>query len=40
VFSEEVAMARLPKPIFKALQKTIRKGCRWTPPSPMPLPPP
>jgi glutamine synthetase len=26
VFSEEVAMARLPKPIFKALQKTIRKG--------------
>jgi glutamine synthetase len=26
VFSEEVAMARLPKPIFKLLQKTIRKG--------------
>jgi glutamine synthetase len=26
VFSEEVAQARLPKPIFKALQKTIRKG--------------
>ena len=26
VFSEEVALARLPKPIFKALQKTIRKG--------------
>ena len=33
VFSEEVAMARLPKPIFKALQKTIRKALpigRWT----------
>ncbi len=26
VFGEEVAQARLPKPIFKALQKTIRKG--------------
>jgi glutamine synthetase len=26
VFSEEVAAARLPKPIFKLLQKTIRKG--------------
>src|SRR3984957_5923748 len=26
VFSEEVAQARLPKPIFKLLQKTIRKG--------------
>lgn len=26
VFSEEVASARLPKPIFKLLQKTIRKG--------------
>ena len=26
VFSEEVAQARLPKPVFKALQKTIRKG--------------
>ncbi len=26
VFSEEVAMARLPKPVFKALQKTIRRG--------------
>ena len=26
VFNEEVAQTRLPKPIFKALQKTIRKG--------------
>jgi glutamine synthetase len=26
VFGEEVAQTRLPKPIFKALQKTIRKG--------------
>jgi len=26
VFSEEVMQARLPKPIFKLLQKTIRKG--------------
>ena len=26
VFSEEVAAARLPKPIFKAFQKTVRKG--------------
>src|SRR6202041_82812 len=26
VFSEEVALARLPKPIFKLFQKTIRKG--------------
>ena len=26
VFSEEVAATRLPKPVFKALQKTIRKG--------------
>jgi glutamine synthetase len=26
VFSEEVMQARLPKPIFKQLQKTIRKG--------------
>ncbi|HSV16569.1 MAG TPA: glutamine synthetase III, partial [Tepidisphaeraceae bacterium] len=26
VFSEEVAAARLPKPIFKAFQKTIKKG--------------
>src|ERR1700680_2793507 len=26
VFSEEVAQARLPKPIFKVLQKTVRKG--------------
>ena len=26
VFSEEVQKARLPKPIFKALQKTIRQG--------------
>ncbi|MDP9173427.1 MAG: glutamine synthetase III [Planctomycetota bacterium] len=26
VFTEEVAQARLPKPIFRALQKTIRKG--------------
>ena len=26
VFSEEVQRARLPKPIFKALQETIKKG--------------
>ena len=26
VFSEEVQRARLPKPVFKALQKTIRRG--------------
>jgi glutamine synthetase len=31
VFSEEVAMARLPKPVFKALQKTIKKGVALDP---------
>ena len=31
VFSEEAAQARLPKPIFKAFQKTIRKGTALDP---------
>ena len=31
VFSEEVAQARLPKPVFKALQKTIKKGVALDP---------
>jgi glutamine synthetase len=31
VFSEEAAQARLPKTVFKALQKTIRKGTTLDP---------
>ncbi len=31
VFSEEVQKARLPKPVFKALQKTIRQGVTLDP---------
>jgi glutamine synthetase type III len=30
VFSEAVQRQRLPKPVFKALQKTIKLGARWT----------
>jgi glutamine synthetase len=33
VFSEEVQKARLPKPVFKALQKTIRQGAQLTDPA-------
>ena len=33
VFSEEVQKARLPKPVFKALQKTIKQGAQLTDPS-------
>ena len=33
VFSEEVQKARLPKPIFKALQKTIKQGAQLTDPA-------
>ena len=32
VFSEEVQKARLPKPVFKALQKTIKQGAQLTDP--------
>ena len=31
VFSEEVQKARLPKPVFKALQKTIKQGAAMDP---------
>src|SRR5262245_37226015 len=31
VFSEEIQRQRLPKPIFKALQKTIRQGAPLDP---------
>ena len=41
VFNEEVQKRRLPKPVFKALQKTIKQGRNCpTPPSPTPSPPP
>jgi glutamine synthetase len=33
VFSEEVQKARLPKPVFKALQKTIKQGAQLTDPA-------
>lgn len=33
VFSEEVQKARLPKPVFKALQKTIKLGAQLTDPA-------
>jgi glutamine synthetase len=33
VFNEEVQKARLPKPVFKALQKTIRQGAQLTDPA-------
>ena len=33
VFSEEVQKARLPKPVFKALQNTIKKGAQLTDPA-------
>jgi glutamine synthetase len=33
VFSEEEQRARLPKPVFKALQKTIRQGAQLTDPT-------
>ncbi len=32
VFNEEVQKARLPKPVFKALQKTIKQGAPLDPP--------
>ena len=31
VFSEEVQKSRLPKPVFKALQKTIKQGVNLDP---------
>src|SRR4051812_25610953 len=31
VFSEEVQKARLPKPVFKALQRTIKQGVNLDP---------
>ena len=34
VFNEEVQRQRLPKPVFKGLQKTIKQGAASTPPSP------
>ena len=41
VFSEEVAQARLPKPIFKvAAEGRSRRASRWIPASPMPSPRP
>src|SRR3954466_2714190 len=33
VFSEEVQKARLPKPVYKALQKTIKQGAQLTDPA-------
>src|SRR5437660_692889 len=33
VFSEEVQKARLPKPVFRALQKTIKQGAQLTDPA-------
>jgi glutamine synthetase len=33
VFSEEVQKQRLPKPVFKALQKTIKQGAQLTDPA-------
>src|SRR3954471_3514469 len=33
VFSEETQKARLPKPVFKALQKTIKQGAQLTDPA-------
>src|SRR4051812_34283785 len=33
VFSEEVQKARLPKPVFKVLQKTIKQGAQLTDPA-------
>src|SRR5205807_1896362 len=33
VFNEEVQKARLPKPVFKALQKTIKQGAQLTDPA-------
>src|SRR5215471_14235146 len=33
VFSEEAQRARLPKPVFKALQKTIKQGAQLTDPT-------
>src|SRR5947208_5904953 len=33
VFSEEVQKARLPKPVFRALQKTIKQGVQLTDPA-------
>jgi glutamine synthetase len=33
VFSEEVQKSRLPKPVFKALQKTIKQGAQLTDPA-------
>src|SRR5262245_22960457 len=33
VFSEEVQKQRLPKPVFKALQKTIKQGAQLTDPT-------
>ena len=33
MFSEEVQKARLPKPVFKALQKTIKQGAQLTDPA-------
>ena len=33
VFSEEEQKARLPKPVFKALQKTIKQGAQLTDPT-------
>ncbi len=40
VFNEEVQRQRLPKSVFRALQKTIKQVLRSTPPSPTPSPPP
>src|SRR5215207_10537366 len=33
VFNEEVQKARLPKPVFKALQNTIKQGAQLTDPA-------
>ena len=40
VFNEFVQKEKLPKAVYKALQKTIKQGRRSTPPSPTPSPPP
>ena len=36
VFNEEVQRQRLPKPVFKALQKTIKQGAPLDPAMPRP----